>query len=131
MVGIVLVSHSHLQAVGLQEMAAQMSRGLVNIAAAGGVDEQTMGTNAERIYQAIQNVYTYDGVLILFDLGSALLSTQLAIDMFPSDQQVHIKLSDAPMVEGAIAAAVEASLGHNLGEVNAAAEATKDMQKIL
>jgi dihydroxyacetone kinase phosphotransfer subunit len=131
MVGIVLVSHSHLQAIGLQEMAAQMSRGLVSIVAAGGVDEQTMGTNAERIYQAIQDVYTSDGVLILFDLGSALLSTQLAIDMFPSDQQVHIKLSGAPMVEGTIAAAVEASLGHNLGEVNAAAEATKDMQKIL
>jgi dihydroxyacetone kinase DhaKLM complex PTS-EIIA-like component DhaM len=59
------------------------------------------------------------------------MSTQLAIEMLPAKQQANIKLSSAPMVEGAIAAAVEASLGHNLAEVNMAAEATKDMQKIL
>ncbi|MEW5956620.1 MAG: dihydroxyacetone kinase subunit DhaM, partial [Chloroflexota bacterium] len=61
MVGIVLVSHHHLQAVGLQEMATQISRGLVRIAAAGGIDEHTMGTNAERIYRAIRQVYSPAG----------------------------------------------------------------------
>lgn len=131
MIGIVLVSHSHLQAIGLQEMAIQMSRDLVKIAAAGGIDDDTMGTNAERIHQAIQEVYSPDGVLILFDLGSALLSTKMAIEMLPGEQQFHIKLCSAPMVEGAIAAAIEASLGHNLEKVNAAAEAAKDMEKII
>ena len=131
MIGIVLVSHSHLQATGLQEMAVQISHGFVEIAAAGGIDDQTIGTNAERIYQAIQEVFSPDGVLILFDLGSALLSTQLAIEMLSAKQRSKIKLSDAPMVEGAIAAVIEASLGHNLEEVNAAAEAARDMQKIL
>jgi phosphocarrier protein FPr len=131
MIGIVLVSHSHLQATGLRDMAVQMTHGLVKIAAAGGIDEQTMGTSAERILQAIQEVYSPDGVLILFDLGSAMLSTQLAIEMLPPGQQKRIKVSSAPMVEGAIAAAVEASLGFTLEQVNDAAEATRDMQKIL
>jgi dihydroxyacetone kinase phosphotransfer subunit len=130
MVGIVLISHSHLQAKGLQEMAIQASRNLIKIAAAGGVDAETLGTNAERIYEAIQEVYSPDGVLILFDLGSALMSTQMAIEMLPQEQQALVKLSGAPMVEGAIAAAVEASLGHSLEEVNMAAEATKDMEKV-
>jgi len=131
MIGIVLVSHSHLQATGLQEMASQVSRNLVKIVAAGGIDDHTIGTNAERIQHAIKEAYSSDGVLILFDWGSALMSTQLAIEMLPDKQQANIKLSSAPMVEGAIAAAVEAALGHNLAEVNMAAEATKDMQKIL
>jgi phosphocarrier protein FPr len=131
MIGIVLVSHSHLQATGLQEMASQMSRGLVKIAAAGGIDEQTIGTNAERIHRAIQEVYSPDGVLILFDWGSAVLSAELAVEMLPVEQQLKVKLSNAPMVEGAIAAAVEASLDRSLEEVNLAAEAARDLQKKL
>lgn len=131
MIGIVLVAHSHLLAKGLQEMALQMSQNLVKVATGAGVDDQTIGTNAERIHEAIQAVYSPEGVLILFDLGSALLSTQLAIEMLPDEQQTHIKLSNAPLVEGAIVAVVEASLGHDLEQVNLAAEAAKDMQKIL
>ena len=95
MIGIVLVSHSHLQATGLQEMAIQASRHLVKIAAAGGIDDHTIGTNAERIYQAIKEVYSPEGVLILFDWGSALMSTELAIEMLPDEQQVKVKLSNA------------------------------------
>ena len=58
MIGIVLVSHSHLLAQGLQEMAIQMSKNLIKIETAGGVDDQTIGTNAERIYQAIETAYS-------------------------------------------------------------------------
>jgi dihydroxyacetone kinase phosphotransfer subunit len=131
MIGIVLVSHSHLVAQGLQEMAQQLSQNRVKIGAAGGVDDQTIGTNAERIHQAIQAVYSPDGVLILFDLGSALFSTQIAIEMLSPEQQKQVKVSSAHLVEGAIVAAVEASLGHSLEVVKAAAEAVKDMQKVL
>jgi len=130
MIGIVLVAHSHLLAKGLRDMATQMSRNMVKIAAAGGVDEETIGTNAERIHQAIREVFAPDGVLILVDLGSALMSTQLAIEMLSPEQQPFVKLSNAPIVEGAIVAAVEASLGYSLAEVNAAAEAARDMEKI-
>ncbi len=131
MVGIVIVSHSAKVAVGVKEMAEQMSQGRVTIAAAGGVDDETMGTNAERIFAALQEAYSPDGVLMLMDLGSAVMSTQMAIEMMSEGQQKHIKMSEAPLVEGAIVAAVESSLGRNLEEVNRAAEAASKMRKIL
>jgi phosphocarrier protein FPr len=131
MIGIVLVSHSHWLAYGLAQLVAQVSQGKVNLATAGGVDDDIIGTNAERIRAAINQVYSPDGVLILFDLGSALISTQLAIEELPPEQQAHIKLSAAPFVEGAYVAVVEASLDRTLAEINEAAEAAKDMPKIL
>jgi len=130
MVGIVIVSHSHLLACGLKQLAMELSRDSVPIMTAGGLDETTTGTNAEKIHQAIQNVYTPDGVIILFDLGSALFSTQMAIEMFPAEQQKRIKLSEAPIVEGTLIASVEASLGRTLEEVSAAAENSRQMTKI-
>lgn len=131
MIGIVLVSHSHALASGIKEMARQMSQNKITIIAAGGIDDETIGTNAERILQALEAAYSDDGVLVLFDLGSALLSTQMAIEMLSPAQQKKIQVSGAPMVEGAIVAAVEASLGRGLREVNEKAEAAKDMQKIM
>ena len=130
MVGIVLVSHSALLARGLQEITAEMSHSQVKIVAAGGIDNQTMGTNAERIRRAIESVYSLDGVLILFDLGSALLSTEVALESLTSEMRENIVISDAPMVEGAVVAAVEASLGRSLARVNAAAEAARNMPKL-
>jgi dihydroxyacetone kinase phosphotransfer subunit len=128
----VIVSHSHLLAKGVQEIALQMSQNLVKIETAGGVDDETMGTNAERIRDAIEAAYSPDGVLILFDLGSALLSTDVAIDeLLSPEKRAHVKVSAAHLVEGAIAAAAQASLGHTLDDANVAAEATKDVPKIL
>ena len=131
MVGIVIVSHSAKVAEGVKEMAEQMSQGRVPIAAAGGVDDETMGTNAERIFAALQEAYSPEGVLVLMDLGSAVMSAQMAIEMMEDEKQAHIKMSDAPLVEGAIVAAVESSLGRDLDEVNKAAEAASNMRKIL
>jgi phosphocarrier protein FPr len=128
MIGIVLVSHSHLLAQGLKEVVTQITNNSVKVAAAGGLDEVTMGTDAHRIYQAIQEVYAPEGVLVLLDLRNALLSTQVAMGMLPSEQQAHVTLSSAPFVEGALVATVEASLGRNLAEINAAAEAAKTMK---
>jgi phosphocarrier protein FPr len=133
MIGIVLVSHSYLLAQGLRDFVSQVAKGKVNIAAAGGVDETTLGTNAERIKRAIEEIYSPDGVLVLVDLGSALLSVETAIDMLPDEMKSQVKLSNAPLVEGAYVAVVQASLdlGESLEEINAVAEAAKDMQKIL
>lgn len=130
MVGIVLVSHSAQLAEGLRQIAAEMSQNQVRIVAAGGIDNQTIGTNAERIRQAIEEAYSPDGVLIFFDLGSALLSTEIAIQDLPAEKRANIKISDAPMVEGAVVAAVEASIGRSLQKINTAAEASKVMPKI-
>ncbi|HEY57527.1 MAG TPA: PTS-dependent dihydroxyacetone kinase phosphotransferase subunit DhaM [Anaerolineae bacterium] len=131
MIGIVIVSHSAKVAEGVKDMAEQMSQGRVTIAAAGGVDDETLGTNAERILAALQQAYSPDGVLVLLDLGSAVMSAQVALEMLPEEQRQVIKLSDAPLVEGAIVAAVEASLGRGLEAVKQAAEAASTMRKIL
>jgi len=131
MIGIVIVSHSAKVAEGVKELAEQMSQGRVAIAAAGGVDDQTLGTNAERIFDALQQADSPDGVLVLIDLGSAVMSAQMAVEMLTEEQQAKVKMSDAPLVEGAIVAAVEASLGRSLEDVNKAAEAASTMRKIL
>jgi len=102
----------------------------VAIAAAGGLDDATIGTNLERILEAIEAVYQPAGVLVLMDLGSAVMSTEMAVGMLPPDQQSMVLLSEAPLVEGAIAATVEASIGKSLAEVDAAARAVVRTPKV-
>ena len=130
MIGIVIVSHSHMLAEGLKQLAAELSRDTVRIATAGGLDETTTGTSADRIARAIQEADSADGVVVLFDLGSALLSAQMAVEMFSAEQQSGIRLIDAPLVEGTLIASVEASLGRSLDEVRHAAECTRNTKKI-
>ncbi len=130
MVGIVIVAHSAKLAEGVKELADQMTQGRVPIVAAGGLDENTIGTNMERILEAINAVYRPDGVLVLMDLGSAVLSTEMAIQMLPPEQQSKVVMSEAPIVEGAIAAAVEASVGSPLEKVDAAARGVVTTPKV-
>lgn len=130
MIGIVIVSHSHKIAEGVSELADQMTQQRVRVIPAGGVDDETIGTNADRIHDAILRADTGDWVLVLLDLGSAVMSAQIAVEMLPADVQSRVQLSEAPLVEGAIIAAVEASLGHDLDKVRAAADAACSMQKL-
>lgn len=130
MVGIVIVAHSDMLAQGLKEIAQEMADDHLKIIAAGGLDDKTMGTNAERIFKAIKQAWSPDGVLILFDLGSALISTEVAIGMLSPDERKNVVICNAPMVEGTIVAAVEASLGRRLERVKIAAEATRNIPKI-
>ncbi len=124
MVSIVLVSHSSLLAAGIVEMARMvMQQAPVPIAVAAGADdpEHPLGTDAAKIRQAIEEVYSEDGVLVLMDLGSAVLSAEMAVDFLPEDKRVHVRLCAAPIVEGTIAAVVQASLGASLDRVVAEA----------
>jgi phosphocarrier protein FPr len=123
MVSIVIVAHSATLAEGARELALQMAQGKVLIAAAGGVEdpENPIGTSALRIFDAIQSVYGDDGVLVISDLGSALLSTETAIDLLPAHMRRGVRLSAAPLVEGAVVAAVQAALGSPIGQVEAEA----------
>ena len=113
MVGIVFVSHSAKIAEGVRELANQMVQGKVPLAIAGGIDdpENPIGTDAMKVYEAIQSVYSEDGVIVLMDLGSALLSAEMALEFLDPEQQANVVLSPAPFVEGALAAAVQASVG--------------------
>ena len=113
MVGIVIVSHSEKVAQGVVELCRQMAPE-VPIAAAGGLPGGEIGTDFQRIYDAVEAVRSEDGVAIFFDMGSALMTTEMVMEQF---EDVAIKLSDAPIVEGAIAGAVTASIGMDLDAV--------------
>jgi multiphosphoryl transfer protein len=123
MVGIVLVSHSEKLAVGVQELAQQMVQGAVQSAIAAGIDdpENPFGTDAMKIYQAIASVYSDQGVVVLMDLGSAILSAEMALEFLPEDQRDKVRLCEAPLVEGAIAAFVQAASGGDIEQVLAEA----------
>ena len=120
MVNLVLVSHSKKLVQGTAEMVKQMtaSESVKIMTAAGtGDDNQDLGTNAMEIMEAIESVYSEDGVLILMDLGSAVLSTEMALDFLSDEMKANIRVCPAPFVEGAIAAAVQAGLGSDLSAV--------------
>ncbi|MDP8957660.1 MAG: dihydroxyacetone kinase phosphoryl donor subunit DhaM, partial [Actinomycetota bacterium] len=123
MVGIVIVSHSHLLARGVEELVRGMAHEKVPLAAVGGLDEpdHPLGTDAVAVREAIERVSSGDGVLVLMDLGSAVLSAEMALDMLPESQRERVLLCEAPLVEGAMSAAVQAGLGAGLEEVAAEA----------
>ncbi len=131
MVGIVVVSHSDALATGVVALAREMAGEELRLEAAGGIEEPgVLGTDASRVRAAIERVMSPDGVLVMMDLGSALMSAELAIEMLDSPAG-EVMLSAAPLVEGTVAAAVAASGGASLREVAAEARgalAMKDAQ---
>lgn len=123
-VGLVIVSHSAQLAEGVVELAGQMAQGKVAIAAAGGTATGALGTSVEKILAALHVVDGPDGILVLLDLGSAVMATEMAVEAFTEGRegfQDHIIISSAPLVEGAVIAAVESSIGNSLHEVAEAA----------
>jgi phosphocarrier protein FPr len=116
MIGLVIVSHSRPLAQALANLAQQVASNdaKIAIAAGAGPDHQEFGTDAIEILDAIQAVYNPDGVLILMDLGSAVLSAQMAVELLPEEMQGQVHFCSAPLVEGIIAAAVQAGLGSDL-----------------
>ena len=135
-VALVIVSHSTQLASGVAELARQTTKGVVPIAAAGGSgqlghsNEDMLGTSADIILAAMQSVAGPDGVLVLFDMGSALLSAEMALELLDEQQRATVMLTYAPLVEGTIAAAVEASLGRSLTDVKRAAEQTAQVEQL-
>jgi multiphosphoryl transfer protein len=115
-VGLVIVSHSVALAEGVSELAREMGGGKVAIEPAGGMEDGAIGTDVERVRAAVEKVRSPDGVLILMDLGSALMSAEMATEMAEPDGG-PIRLSEAPLVEGAVAAAALAGAGAALDEV--------------
>ena len=126
MVGIVIVSHSRQIASGAVELAAQMAGPDVRIEAAGGDPDGGLGTDAARVAAAIAAADQGAGVVVLGDLGSAILTVQVVLDG-DGDRAV---LADAPLVEGAVTAAVTASAGVDLASVVRAAEEARGHLKL-
>ena len=124
MVGIVVVSHSAALADGVVALAREMGGEELALEPAGGLEDGSIGTDAERVRAAIERAMSDDGVLVLMDLGSALMSAEMAIELM--DGEGRVVLSEAPLVEGAVAAAAAARGGASLEEVRA--EAARALQ---
>jgi PTS hybrid protein len=132
LVGLVLVSHSGTLVEGLRDMVVQVAGADVPVAIAGGTEDGRLGTSAPRITAALRSALDAgaDEVLVLLDLGSAALSLELAIEDLPDADRPRIRISEAPLVEGAILAAVQASVGAGIDEVVTAAAGAATMPKL-
>ncbi|MCC3298660.1 dihydroxyacetone kinase phosphoryl donor subunit DhaM [Arthrobacter caoxuetaonis] len=122
-VGLVIVSHSEKLAEGVCDLAGQMAPD-VAIIAAGGTDDGGIGTSLEKITAGIARADGGAGAAILADLGSAVMTTEMALEFLDPEQSERVRLADAPLVEGAVAAAVAAQTGQPLETVIRDAEAT-------
>lgn len=129
--GIVLISHSGTLVDGLRDMVAQVAGDDVAVGTAGGTEDGRLGTSAPRIAEAIGAVLRQsDEALVLLDLGSAALSLEIALEELTPDERARVRVTEAPLVEGAILAAVQASVGASLSDVVAAAESATTMAKL-
>jgi PTS hybrid protein len=131
-VALVVVSHSDLLARGVAEVAGQMAPDVL-VEAAGGTDDLSLGTSYDRVEHAVdaalESVGGDDapegaGVVVLTDLGSATMTVESVLDM--ADDAGRLVFADAPLVEGAVAAAVRAQLGDGVAAVARAARGAVD-----
>ena len=121
-VGVVIVSHSPHVARGAQDMVRQMVGESVPLAACGGNPDGGLGTDVAAIAAAIDAAWSERGVAVLVDLGGAEMNAEMAIEMLAEDRRGLVAICNAAIVEGAVMAATEASIGSTLAEVCAAAE---------
>jgi len=127
LVGIVLVSHSFELAHGLAALATQVAGQEVRVEPAGGGPDGTLGTTGDVVWDAINRAECGQGVIVLADLGSSVLTVRHLLKEGRANG--HVRLVDAPFVEGAIAAAVMSSAGQDLEEVARAAEEARGASK--
>ncbi len=126
MVGIVIVSHSQKLAEGVVEISRMMAQD-APLAPAGGLEDGGLGTSYEKISAAIESVYSADGVLVLMDMGSAVMTTEMVLEDL-SDP--NVVMADCPLVEGAVLAAVEAAGGKTLSEILAGIDEARTVKKL-
>jgi phosphocarrier protein FPr len=134
-VNLVLISHSGTLVEGLREMVGQVAGGEVRVEIAGGTEDGRLGTSATKIVSALRIALApgFGGVpdvLVLLDLGSAALSLEVALEDLTERDRARVRISEAPLVEGAILAAVQASVGASIEEVAAAAAGASTMAKM-
>lgn len=115
MVGLVIVSHSDSLAKSVVELTKIMASN-AQIASAGGLEDGSFGTSFEKIKAAIESVYTDDGVLVLMDMGSAVMTTEMVIEML---EDKKVEMVDCPLVEGAVVASIDAAAGMDFEAIKA------------
>lgn len=126
-VGIVLVSHSAELAAGLRLLVEQIGSDTVPLATAGGTDDGRIGTSYDLVLAAIRSVDRGQGVVVLPDLGSSVLTARTVLEDHP---RPDVLIVDAPFVEGAVAAVVTAASGADLKTVTEAAKEARHVHKL-
>ena len=129
-IGVVIVSHSEYIANGLKDLVNEMNDGTVPVIAAGGADGGRIGTSAIRIQNAIESLEDCDHILIYADLGSSVLSAETAIDIVDEDLAEKVQIVDAPIVEGALAGVVQATISDDVNEVIHVSEEARNAHKV-
>ena len=131
MLGLLIVSHSEDAARGIAQIAEGMAGGKVKIAWAGGNDEGGLGVSVAKILDSLtQMLPETEGILIIPDLGSSVLSARSALEMLPREDTAKALIADAPILEGSMMAAVEASCGSSLEKVAQTASDSRNLRKI-
>jgi len=121
-IALLVVSHSKMLALGVVELVSQMAKG-VRIEAVGGMQDGTLGTDSVAISEAMTSLALENDIVLTFmDLGSGVISSQMALDLLEDDIKEKVRLVDASLVEGSFAAAVMASAGVELDEIIRQAE---------
>lgn len=129
-IGVILVSHSEWIANGLKDLVNEMNDGSVPVVAAGGADGGRIGTSAIKIQEAIESIADCDNILIYADLGSSILSAETALDIIDEELAEKVQLVDAPIVEGALAGVVQATISGDVEEVVRASEDARNVHKL-
>jgi phosphocarrier protein FPr len=132
MIALALVGHSDELLRALRVMVAQAAPA-VPVTIAGGTAIGSLGTSSPGIHEALAAALRAsdgDGVVVLFDLGSASLALEIALEELPDGDRARIAVSDGPLVEGAVRAAVEAAGGASLAQVCAVADAERATPKL-
>ena len=129
-IALLVVSHSKQLALGVKELVSQMANG-VTIEAVGGMSDGTLGTDSIAISEAMGALALENELVLTFmDLGSGVISSQMAIDLLEDDVRVKVKLVDAALIEGAFTAGVLISAGMPLQEIIRQAENAGKSKKI-
>ena len=129
-IGVVIVSHSEYIANGLKDLVNEMNDGSVPVIAAGGADGGRIGTSAIRIQNAIESLEDCEHILIYADLGISVLSAETAIDIIDEDLAEKVQIVDAPIVEGALAGVVQATISDDVEEVIRVSEDARNTHKV-
>ena len=129
-VGLVLVSHSARLVEGLAELVGQVAGPSVTIQTIGGASHGSLGTDPDRVLEALRAAAREPGAVVLMDLGSSVLAVSAALEDLSEEQRGWLAVVDAPLVEGAVAAGVLASTGATLAEAAQAAEEARDARKL-
>jgi dihydroxyacetone kinase phosphotransfer subunit len=129
-VGLVIVSHSASLADGVADLVGQVAGPDVRVEAIGGGPGETLGSDGLRVYEALRRGAQGSGSVVLMDLGSSVLAVKAALGELDPDERARLRIADAPLVEGAVAAGVTASIGEDADGVLRAAEEARHAVKL-